>query len=356
MLSDARPLAFEDDLARRVAEARPSMLFQGTTPEALADWQMRFRARLIDLLGWIPDHVSPGLQYQGEQDCGSYVRHRVRYETEAGVFVPAYLLTPKTANKASRAAGLLCLHGHGDFGKDSVVGLATTPERATEIARHRYDYGRRFAEQGYVVLAPDLRGFGERRRGYPEPRVDRCCPEYLAASFLGTTVVALQMCDLFAALDVLEALEQVDSGKIGCVGLSLGGRMTMMVSALDQRIRVAVPSGCMNLYQERYQTMHTCGAQVVPSLLRYGDTPEIFSLVAPRPMVLEIGSCDPLIPREWAERGLERIRRAYRAAGASKNLLVARFDGAHEFSGVLASRVLAAWRDEQPLPLAKASS
>ncbi len=345
MGSDTRPVAFEDDLARRVAEARPSMLFDGASPEDLAEWQERFSRVLCHLLGVIPDRVPPVLQYMVQDDCGSYVRHRVQYETEAGVHVPAYLLCPKTATEGDRAPGLLCIHGHGDFGKDSVVGLATTPEREDEIVRHRYDYGRRYAEQGYVVLAPDLRGFGERRRGYPDPRVDRCCPEFLAASFLGTTVMALNLCDLFGALDVLTSLPHVDAERIGCVGLSLGGRMIMMVSALDRRVRVAVPSGCMNLYQERYQTMHTCGAQVIPGLLQYGDTPEIFSLIAPRPMVIEIGSRDPLIPHDWAATGLRRIRRAYTAARVPENLLVARFDGAHQFDGALATRALAAWRE-----------
>ena len=114
----------------------------------------------------------------------------------------------------------------------------------------------------------------------------------------------------------------------------------MMISAFDSRIKIAVPSGCMNLYQERYQALSQCGAQLIPGLLRYGDTPEIFSLIAPRPMVIEVGTQDRLIPHDWAARGLARIRKAYRAAGAIEDLFVDRFEGGHQFNMTVAQRVL----------------
>ena len=82
------------------------------------------------------------------------------------------------------------------------MGLNDTPERQAEIDKCSYDFGHGFAEQGYVVLAPDLRGFGERRPGYPGPRTDFCPRNYMCATLLGTTVVALHLCDLEAALDV----------------------------------------------------------------------------------------------------------------------------------------------------------
>ena len=83
--------------------------------------------------------------------------------------------------------------------------------------------------------------------------------------------------------------------------------MAMMISAFDSRIKIAVPSGCMNLYQERYQALSQCGAQLIPGLLRYGDTPEIFSLIAPRPMVIEVGTQDRLIPPRLGQRAVWRV-------------------------------------------------
>ena len=145
--------------------------------------------------------------------------------------MPAYLLVPKGVSATQKSAAILCLHGHGQFGKDSVVGIDDTPERAADIKRAQYDFGRRFAEQGYVVLAPDLRGFGERQPHYPDPKPDYCCRNYMAATLLGRTVVGYQLCDLHAALDVLQSLPYVDSEMLAAAGLSYGGRMTMV----DQR-------------------------------------------------------------------------------------------------------------------------
>ncbi len=340
----ARPLSFEDDLSQLIDGAKPKLLFRGSTPEELQAWQEQFHATVTELLGIIPERAELCLEFAGQVDCGAYVRHRITYQTEPDVYVPAYLLVPKGIRDDEKRPALLCIHGHGHFGKDSVVGIDNTPERKSEVDDLRYDYGQKLAEQGYIVLAPDLRGFGERRPGYPGPRVDYCPRNYMCATLLGTTVVALHLCDLEAALDVLQALPYVDRERLAAVGLSLGGRMTMMIAAMDQRVKVAVPSGCMNLFQERYQALVQCGAQLIPGLLQYGDTPELFSLIAPRPLVIEIGLQDPLIPRVWALRGLARIRKAYAAAGAPDRLFVEEFDGGHQFSGKMASNVLQKWQ------------
>ncbi|MGI8424726.1 MAG: alpha/beta hydrolase family protein [Chloroflexota bacterium] len=297
---------------------------------------------LQSLLGLQPARAEPALRFESETDCGSYIRHRIQYQSEPDVWVPAYLLVSKGAAAGQPRPAVLCIHGHGHFGKDSVVGMTDTPERAAEVSKLRTDFGRRLVEDGYVVLAPDQRGFGERRPGYPGPHTDYCMRNFMAAAALGTTVVALQLCDLGRALDVLQSLPFVDGERLGCAGLSYGGRMTMMLSAFDQRIKVCAPSGCLNLFQARYQALRqiVCGAQLIPGLLRYGDTPEIFSLIAPRPMVIEWGLSDGLISHEWAERGLARIRRAYAAAGVPERLTVDRFEGGHEFNGGVALDVL----------------
>ncbi len=343
----AHPLCFEEDLAQRLNDAKPSMIFQGSTPEEFWQWHGRFKEKLVSLLGVIPERAGLDIVWGPETDCGSYVRHPLQYQSEAGVRVPAHLLAPRSATPGTPAPGMLCLHGHGQFGKDSVVGIVDTDERRSEVERLQYDYGRRFAEREYVVLAPDLRGFGERRPDYPGPRTDYCARNYFAAALLGGTVMGLQMCDLHAALDLLQSLDFVDGGRLGCAGLSYGGRTTMMISALDDRIGISIPSGCMNLYQERFARVRErmCGSQFIPQLLLYGDTPEIFSLIAPRPMVIEIGLSDGLIPHDWMERGLARIRKAYEAADAADRLWIDKFAAAHQFHFEVAITVVDRWRN-----------
>lgn len=340
-----RPIALEDDLSELIRQAKPELLFDGKTSIELFAWQQRFRARLISLLGIQPQRTALKVEFESEVDCGTFVRHRIRYLSETDLWIPAYLLVPKAASHNHRLPGMVCLHGHGDFGKDSVVGLDHSPQRLAEIQRFRYDFGPLFAEDGWVVLAPDLRGFGERRPGYPNPRTDYCDRNYMAATLLGTTIVAGHLCDLQAALDVLQELDCLDPTRLACAGLSLGGRMAMFLAALDERVQFTIASGCLNLFQERFQALRACGAQLVPGLLRYGDTPEVFSLIAPRPLVIEWGLKDPLIPHEWAGRGLVRIRRAYEAAGKTENLTVHRFENGHVFDGTTSRELAQQWQD-----------
>ena len=112
--------------------------------------------------------------------------------------------------------------------------------------------------------------------------------------------------------------------------------MTMLVSAMDERIRVAAPSGAFNLLQERMTLRHSCGSQIIPGLLKYGDYSEIGGLIAPRHCVWEIGSDDPLISPRWAVLFRERLERVYQALGMADHLLFDNFEGGHQWKGRVA--------------------
>ena len=120
----------------------------------------------------------------------------------------------------------------------------------------------------------------------------------------------------------------------------------MLTAALEPRIKAAVISGALNVMQERIEGHYSCGAQVIPGLLKYGDVPEIAALIAPRPCLWEVGAKDTLISPKWAEQTLARIRPAYVALGADKNLRVERFDGGHRWHGVGAYELLDRMRRE----------
>src|SRR5262249_55030221 len=129
--------------------------------------------------------------------------------------------------------------------------------------------------------------------------------------------------------------ERVDPERLGCVGLSYGGRMTMLTTALEPRIRAAVVSGAPNGMQERVTARDSGRAQIIPGLLNHRDVPEIRALLAPRPGVWEPASHDPLVSPRWADEALTRMRRAYKALDADLQLQVDRFEGGHSWSGRL---------------------
>ena len=87
---------------------------------------------------------------------------------------------------------------------------------------------------------------------------------------MGKLPITANLRDLRWCIDLLQSRPEVKRNNIGCAGLSYGGRMTMMVSAMDNRIKVVALSGALNLLQERIMHPYSCGSQIIPNLLQYG--------------------------------------------------------------------------------------
>jgi dienelactone hydrolase len=316
------------------------MRFTGDTEADCRAWQERFAAKLRALLG---PHRPPekwDVVLERRVTLDDHVREERRLVAAGLDPVPLYVLLPR--DRAPRP-GVLALHGHGAFGYDPVAGRDETTALRAEIAASHYDYGLQLVRRGYVVATPCLTPFGRRLTGggiAPRPG-DACGATFVSFQLLGRLLMAENLRDILWTLEYLASRPEVDRGRLGCVGLSYGGRMTMLATALEPRIRVAVVSGALNCLQERLATGHSAGCQVIPNLLAYGDVPEIASLIAPRPCLWEVGTRDALIDPTWAERALDRMRRAYRALGVMDQLEVDRFDGGHQWHGEAAYPFLA---------------
>ena len=317
-------------------KAELSMLFDGTTAEECRAWQRRFRAKLTELLG---DFAPPKTWTVEEKSCtelSDHVRYELFLRAEGLPAVPVYLLVPPGASAASRSPGVLCVHGHGKFGNHPVAGRTDLEGVAQDVARSNYDYGLQFVRRGYVVAAPCMIPFGDRVDRSQYGGNDPCAVTFVRMMALGRLPMAANLRDLRWCVDLLQQRTEVRGDKIGCAGLSYGGRMTMLVSAMDERIRVAAPSGAFNLLQERMTLRHSCGSQIIPGLLEYGDYSEIGSLIAPRPCVWEIGSADSLVSPRWAAVFRERLERVYRALGVENRLYFDNFEGGHRWNGEVA--------------------
>jgi len=323
-------------LASQMAEAELSMLFRGNTAIECKAWQKTFQAKLNELLG----DTSPPKQWkvveESRQSLEDHTRYELLLEADGVPTLPLYLLVPNSLKQGQRAPGVLCVHGHGPFGNDPIVGRRDRKGVAENIERHNYDYGLQLVRHGYVVVAPCMIPFGRRVDRKKYGGNDPCAVTFVRMQALGKLPMAETLRELRWSIDFLQSRSEVDAERIGCAGLSYGGRMTMLVSAMDKRVRVAAVSGALNLQQERLSARHSCGSQIIPGLLKYGDYSEIGSLIAPRPCVWETGSADPLIVPEWDELFRNRLRRAYQALNSIDNLQFDRFEGAHAWCGKLA--------------------
>jgi len=190
--------------------------------KASADWEKR-RAHILAgmeaVMGPLPDasrKVPTDLKVEEEKDAGEHVRKKVTFAAEKGDRVTAYLLVPKGAKGK---AAMLCLHQTINLGKDEPTGLAGSKN---------LHYARELADRGYVCLAPDYPGFG----GY--------VPDAYALGYLSVTMKGVW--NHMRAVDVLQALPEVDGDRIGAIGHSLGGHNALFAAAFDPRLKVAVTS------------------------------------------------------------------------------------------------------------------
>lgn len=331
----AGPAQSIDERIRAMADAPPlSLTFPGGTAEACREWQQRFLNVLHKCLGPTPPPAKWSIASERVVNLPDHKRRELVLRAAGLPDLPVHLLLPNNGAKAGRHPGILALHGHGAFGHDSVAGIDTTEERRAAIAAANYDYGRQLVRRGYVVAAPCFTPFGV-RLGDPKAYrgEDPCGVTFIRLQLFGKVLISENLRDSLWALELLAADPEVDATRLGCVGLSYGGRMSMLASAVSDRIRVAVCSGALNVMQERVRGRYSCGAQVIPGLLQYGDVPEIGSLIAPRPCLWEVGNKDGLMVQPWAGRAYERMQRAWAALGAADLLQIDRFEGAHRWNG-----------------------
>ena len=326
----------DTDIRAALQNVKLSMLFKGSTPGEFQTWQKDFYARLRQLLGDSTPPTKWTIKQESRAKLEDHTRLELLLQAPGIPPLPVYLLIPHILRKNSQAPGVLCLHGHGAFANDAVVGRRDMEGIEDNIQKANYDYGLQFVRRGYVVAAPCMSPFGRRVNHPRYGGKDPCAVNFVSMQSLGQLPITANIRDLRWAISLLQSRPEVKKDRIGCAGLSYGGRMTMMVSAVDRRIRVASVSGALNLLQERMSLRHSCGSQMIPNLLTFGDYSEIGSLIAPRPCVWEMGSEDKLIVRKWDEVFKSRLRRAYQAAGVAKNLHFDHFKGGHRWNGKIA--------------------
>ncbi len=320
----------------QIADKHPPRLkFQGTTRASWRAWRKTALPRFLELLGDFPRAVPLHAEVQSAVADGDLIRERVVFDSEDGMAVPCQVLRPKSMPANRKNPAIICSHGHGAYGKDPVAGIRSTQDHELAIKTMNYNYGEQMARSGFLTLSPDLRGFGERNDGgHPFPGRDSCNVNFIKGALLGRYPLTLNIWDIKCCVDYLETRPEVDKNRIGMMGLSQGGTMTTFAAACEPRIKAADIIGYVNPWRGfGIRDANFCGSQIVPGIYRYFDTDDIAGLIAPRPLLIEMGIYDNCFFIQDLLKGFAGVRRIYRAAGAADRLWKDIFPGPHAFSG-----------------------
>jgi hypothetical protein len=110
--------------------------------------------------------------------------------------------------------------------------------------------------------------------------------------------------------------------------------MTTFATAAEPRIKAADIIGYVNPWARfGVERANFCGSQIVPDIFKYFDTHDIAGLIAPRPLLIEMGIQDTCFPIEDQLAGYEGVRRIYEAAGVPDRLWSDVHPGEHGFAG-----------------------
>ncbi len=305
----------------------------GARRDELLAWRDRARDRLGRLLGERPSRVPLELESTETVDCGSYRRERVVFDADPTMSVPAFLLVPRERSVPGPA--VLAVHGHGS-GKEAICALDLDDG---------HDAGGRYAHEmasrGYVVLAPDLRCFGERADWNP-PDHYGCDTNLVSAVMFGVNPLAENLWDMTVAVDALCGHPLVDPERIGAVGFSYGATVTLFLAAIDERIRAAVVSGYFSSWRESHRMpWNMCGSQVMFDMMGRLEHVDVAALVAPRHLLVESAAEDPLFPVDTARESLASLAEIYEALGAPPDRVEHHVVGGdHHYDGATVPRFL----------------
>ena len=287
------------------------------------------RTQLYGLLGRLPDPDRPiSVRLLGEEQHNNYVLEKLVLDLNGLEDVPAYFTRPlKTKDQFPV---ILYNHAHGGdyvLGKDELL--------IGRKALQDIPYAEALSEMGYGTFCMDTWAFGE-RRGLSEQSI------FKRMLWHGQVMWGMMVYDSIRAIDYLESRGDVDSQRIGTLGISMGSTMAWWIAALDTRIKVCVDICCLTDFQSLIaRGLDSHGVYYfVPSLLNHFTTGQINALISPRAHLGLAGNYDKLTPAEGLDLIDREVKSAYDADGASKAWRLSRYDIGHFETAAMRAEIL----------------
>lgn len=312
--------------------------FQARSADKARAWQLTTRRALADTIG-LPASPSFPLRPKVIErvDRGDFVREKILLNTTDNTTMIVYLLLPKGAR--GPLPTVLAFHGHG-YGVKNIVGLWEDGTERLTPDGYQKDFAVALCRRGFAVAAPEISCFGERQTDFSyldtalgQGAPTTCAHTAMLTFHLGASVVGLRVAEGLRLTDYLQTRSECDARRLGAMGISGGGMHTFFSTCLDPRIKACVVSGYFCTFRDSILAMSHCPCNFVPGLHRFGEMYDLAGLIAPRPMLVEAATRDPIFPIDAVKRSVDRARAAYELFGAADDLATDYFEGRHQVGG-----------------------
>ena len=234
-----------------------------------------------------------GMEEVSRQSYEGYDSIQLRYETWEGMYGASTLYLPRKEGKLPLV--FVCC-GHGDRGRLTAGYLGM---------------GHRLASLGMAALVMDNIGQGDRNLT-PD---DFKGPDHwmaVAPFQCGLTLQGLIVMETVAMIRHMQKDARFDPARLAACGNSGGGTLTMFLAALAPELSVIASGGYPSeaAYLLQKERRH-CACNLLVGQAHEAEMWEVYSLFAPKPLLLEGGSLDNLIPMDLAHRNARKVRNTY---------------------------------------------
>jgi len=247
-----------------------------------AEWKEEAMEKFAELIAYSP----PGTRNVSELRAvkiDGITYHACIMQVSADLSIPAYLLEPEGEIKGA----VMAIQGHGSV--ENVIGL-------DEDYHHKFGY--ELAKEGYLVLAPMLRGFSALSDLSGQTEIDRLdywvsYSQFTLVTHLnlyGETLIGKTIEDLIAWENWL--FDQYRLEDIAVAGISYGGDLALYYPVFSKRVSKIFSSGSLGSFSLIFSRCYNAPAHGVPGILKWLDRSDIAGLNAPRPIMLHYGELD----------------------------------------------------------------
>ena len=255
--------------ARNAETPNTDTHFSPKTYKTLAEWQARrevLRKQILSAAGLLPMLPKSDLHPQifGRLDRQAYTIEKVLLETLPGVYLGGNLYRPLGPAPPGGFPAVISPHGHWTYGRLEHTDIASVPARCITLAR-----------QGYVVFAYDMVGYNDTIQT-PHDFGDKPIEQLWSFGPLG-----LQLWNAIRGIDFLQSLAYVNPDRIGATGASGGATQTMLIDAVDDRIKFSAPANMVSFIMQGGSLCENA-----PNLRLDTNNVEIAAMMAPRPMLM----------------------------------------------------------------------